>query len=73
MRKKAREKFVLCRHDVGEIGERKLCGGPIRTANKMDWCAECAKRLPIWPKDVEPKPPRRVVPAAMEKVESSNK
>lgn len=38
-----------------EIEARKLtslyCMNPIETLNALDWCNDCRKRLPLWPKD----------------------
>lgn len=50
----SKEKFVLCRRDLSEIGEpKKYCAKPINAQtkpNRLDWCDDCLKRLPIWPK-----------------------
>jgi hypothetical protein len=42
--------FVLCRRDSSETGaEPKFCARPISKPNDLNWCAECRKRLPLWP------------------------
>lgn len=43
------DKIVLCRRDLGPVGEKVLCAKPITSPNTLDWCLECSKRLPIWP------------------------
>lgn len=43
------DKIVICRRDIGEIGERVYCAKPITTPNGLNWCLECSRRLPIWP------------------------
>ena len=48
---RAMTRYVLCRRDVGEIGERKYCSKPIKRRNPLNWCEGCASRLPIWPTD----------------------
>jgi hypothetical protein len=45
----ASERFVLCRRDVVEIGERRFCGKPIKTRHRLNWCDDCLARLPLWP------------------------
>ena len=43
----AKEKYVLCRWAVNEIGEpKRYCG---KSITKGDWCAEHWARLPFWP------------------------
>lgn len=50
--KTKQEGFVLCRRDIGQIGERKFCGKPlVRGTKAPHWCAECSKNIPIWPTD----------------------
>jgi hypothetical protein len=43
------ERFVLCRRDVGPIGELRYCGKSIGKRNRLNWCEECRARLPYWP------------------------
>ena len=42
--------YVLCRRDIGPIGEKRYCAKPIKKKNNMDWCETCLSRLPFWPK-----------------------
>ena len=44
-------RFVLCRRDVGPIGERDYCSKPINRAHALDWCDSCLSRLPLWPSE----------------------
>lgn len=46
--------FVLCRRDIGEIGEKKYCAKPIKTKHRLNWCDDCLARLPYWPVDAKP-------------------
>lgn len=45
----SKERFVLCRRDIGDFGTVKYCGRPIKVPNQANWCGGCAERLPIWP------------------------
>ena len=43
--------FILCRKTVNDIGEpTKYCSRPIEKQNHLDYCEECRRRIPIWPK-----------------------
>ena len=42
-------KYVLCRRDIGPIGVKEYCAKDITFHNGLDWCADCLKRMPIWP------------------------
>lgn len=45
------ERYVLCRRDVGEIGERprRYCAKAIAQPNDLNWCEEHRRNLPMWP------------------------
>lgn len=43
---------VLCRRDLSDFGEpKKYCCKPIKSQSNFDWCDDCLKRLPFWPKE----------------------
>lgn len=46
-----KDKIILCRRDFGAIGEPEYCAKDIKTNNGLNWCDNCLKRLPIWPRD----------------------
>lgn len=45
-----RERFVLCRRDLADIGQpKRYCAKPIKKQNNLDWCETCYCRIPFWP------------------------